>query len=139
MFCEYLIIICRFWTMVHQKLLQRFIHTLLGEAASAVEFKYFITAIYHFEVSLLQFASSIFQPLSENSQLSVLPPQSPDLLLSLRSAALSLKTSNTNVTIRLKLQKMNEHRNTKIRTITIKRLFGRHGGEIQPTVQTLNI
>lgn len=50
----------------------------------------FICAAYHFEVGLLQFPSPLFQPLCKNSQLCVLSPQPPDLLLSLWGTALPL-------------------------------------------------
>lgn len=51
----------------------------------------FIGAAYHFEVGLLQLASPLLQPLGENSQLCVLPPQPPDLLLGFWGAALPLE------------------------------------------------
>ena len=54
-----------------------------------------ICVLYHFEVCLLQLPSSFFQPFSENSQLCVLSPQPPDLLLGLWGAALSLNTRET--------------------------------------------
>lgn len=54
-----------------------------------------ISAAYHSEVGLLQFPSSLLQPLGENGQLRVLPPQPPDLLLRLWGAALPLNTWET--------------------------------------------
>lgn len=52
--------------------------------------------LYHFEVGLLQLPSPLLQPLRKNSQLCVLPPQPPDLLLSLWGTALPLNTMGTN-------------------------------------------
>lgn len=56
--------------------------------------------VYHFEVGLLQFASPLLQPLSQNSQLCVLSPQPPDLLLRLWGAALPLHSQGINIIIR---------------------------------------
>lgn len=66
----------------------------------------FNLTVYHFEVGLLQFPSPLFQPLSKNSQLCVLPPQPPDLLLSLWGAALPLNTRGTNFIIRQCLRQL---------------------------------
>lgn len=59
-----------------------------------------VCAAYHFEVGLLQLPCPLFQPLSQNSQLCVLSPQPPDLLLGLWGAALPLNTGETNIIIR---------------------------------------
>lgn len=55
--------------------------------------------LYHFEVGLLQFASPLLQPLRQNSQLGVLPPQPPDLLFRLWGAALPLHSQGINIII----------------------------------------
>lgn len=60
----------------------------------------FHLTLYHSEVGLLQLPSPLLQPLSENSQLCVLPPQPPDLLLGLWGTALPLNTRGTNFIIR---------------------------------------
>lgn len=72
----------------------------MGQSVRQKQFGGVNLIVYHFEVGLLQFASPLLQPLSQNSQLCVLPPQPPDLLLRLWGAALPLHSQGINIIIR---------------------------------------
>lgn len=92
---------CWWLTMSHGQYLGQSEGKRAGQNSSLWKsWKYFICVIYHSEVGLLQFPSPLFKPFSENSQLCVLSPQPPDLLLSLWGAALPLNTREINITIR---------------------------------------